>query len=72
MTEIKIQNGYWQKMLDKKYVLTWKGTTNLIIGPKLYCNAEYWRLEKLMWMVNGQEAKAKVQTSAKYIQLEMG
>ena len=57
-------------MIDKKYVLTWKGTKNLIIVPKLYCNAEYWRLEKLMWMVNGYEAKAKVQTTAKYIQFD--
>ena len=32
-------------------ICTCKGTRNLIIAPKMYCNAEYWRLAKLMWMV---------------------
>ena len=29
------------------------------IVPKLYCNAEYWRLAKLMWMVKRQRQKYK-------------
>ena len=45
MTEIKIQNGYIRK------ICTWKGTRYLIIVPKMYCNAVYWRPAKLMWMV---------------------
>ena len=33
------------------WICTWKGTRNLIIVPKMSCNAEYWKLAKLMWMV---------------------
>ena len=47
---------------DKKArqkICTFKGTKNLIIVPKLYCNAEYWRLAKLMWMVKRQRQKYK-------------
>ena len=51
MTEIKIQNGCRWKRPDKKYVYTWKGTRNLIIVPKMYCNVEYWRPAKRVWMV---------------------
>ena len=35
VTEIKIQNGCWQKKARQK-IFTWKGTKNLIIVPKLY------------------------------------
>ena len=35
----------------RQKICTWKGTRNVIIVPKMYCNAEYWRLAKLMWMV---------------------
>ena len=50
MTEIKIQNGYRPKRPDKK-ICPWKGTRNLIIVSKMYCNVEYWKAAKLMWMV---------------------
>ena len=32
-------------------ICTWKGTRNLILVTKTYCNTEYWKLAKLMWMV---------------------
>ena len=65
MTEIKTQNGCWQKKLDKR-MCTWKGTKNLITVPKLYCIAEYWRLGIAMWMASS----TKVQTISKYIQFD--
>ena len=44
-------------LADKKYV--YEKPKNLIIVPKLYCNAEYWMLAKLMWMVKRQRLKYK-------------
>ena len=35
----------------RQKIPTWKGTRNIIIAPKMYSNAEYWRLAKLMGMV---------------------
>ena len=68
----KFQND-WNKnskwLLTKKArqkMCTWKGTKNLITVPKLYCNAEYWRLGIAMWMASS----TKVQTTAKYIQFD--
>ena len=58
MTEIKIKNGCWQNLLEKK-ICPWKGTKNLIIVSELYCNAEYWKLAKLMWTVKKQRQKWK-------------
>ena len=60
----KFQND-WNK--NSKWLLTKKATQkyvhekpkNLIIVPKLYCNAEYWRLAKLTWMVKRQRQKYK-------------
>ena len=53
----KFQND-WNKNLKwlqmekaRQKICTWKGTRNLIIMPKMYCNAEYWRLAKLICMV---------------------
>ena len=47
------KNSKWlQTKKARQKICTWKGTRNLIIVPKMYCNAEYWRLvAKLMWMV---------------------
>ena len=60
----KFQND-WNKnskwLLTKKVrqrICIWKGTKNLFV-PKLYCNAEYWRLAKLMWMVKWQRQHNK-------------
>ena len=87
MKNDKFQND-WNK--NSKWLLTKKarqkmcirtGTKNLITVPKLYCNAEYWRLGIAMWMAKRQKYKpmqsiynwmhgleAKVQTTAKYTQ----
>ena len=64
LCKMKIQNGCWQKWLQKN--CTWNGTENLITVPKLYCNAKYWRLGKMMWMAKRQRQK----TTAKYIQFD--
>ena len=46
------KNSKWlQTKKARQKICTWKGTRNLIIVPKMYCNAEYWRPAKLMWMV---------------------
>ena len=51
----KFQNDWKTNSLQTKTarqkLYTWKGTRNLIFVPKMYCNAEYWRLAKLMQMV---------------------
>ena len=49
MTEIKIQNGCWQKKARQK-MCAWEETENLIAVPKLYGNAEHWRLGKVTWV----------------------
>ena len=60
----KFQND-WNKnskwLLTKKVrqrICIWKGTKNLFV-PKLYCNAEYWRLAKLMWIVKRKRQNYK-------------
>ena len=46
------KNSKWlQTKKARQKICTWKRTRNLIIVPKIYCYAEYWRLAKLMWMV---------------------
>ena len=46
------KNSKWhQTKKTEQKICTWKGARNPIIVPKIYCNAEYWRLAKLMWMV---------------------
>ena len=53
----KVQNDWnkhskWlQTKKTEQKICTWKGARNLIIVPKIYCNAKYWRLAKLMWTV---------------------
>ena len=55
----KFQND-WNK--NSKWLLTKKDRQKICtkkIVPKLYCNAEYWRLAKLMWIVKRQTQKYK-------------
>ena len=65
LCKIKVQNGCWQKWLQK--VGTWKGTKNLIPVQKLYCDAKYWRLGKMRWIT---KSKTKKKTTVKYIQFD--
>ena len=59
------KNSKWhQTKKTEQKICTWKGARNLIIVPKIYCNAEYWRLAKTD--VNG----AKVQTTENNIQFD--
>ena len=58
MSETKIQNGCWQKRLNKKYVQ--KNCAKTVLQCRI--------LKASKTDVNGQEIKAKVQTTAKYIQ----
>ena len=59
----KIQIGCWQKRLDKNYVQK-KNCAKTVLQCRIHKASKT--------DVNGQEAKAKVQTIAKYIQLMPG
>ena len=46
------KNSKWlETKKTRQKICRWKGTKNLIIVPKMYYNAEYWRPARLMWMV---------------------
>ena len=55
MTEMKIQNGYWQRPDSKSVNEKELKTLSL---QKLYCNTEYWRLERWCEWLRGKDKSA--------------